>query len=72
MDRSSKMALKSEEILTDNDIEGIFRFSESDTLTESNDLETELVGTFSKIQESHSESLFMKKMQKKHIKQKSN
>ena len=58
-DRSFKMASKNEEFLAGADIEGILAVIDSDMLAESNDLETELAATVSKIQDINSESCFL-------------
>ena len=53
------MASKSEELLAGDDIEGILAVIDNDIIAESNDLETELAATVSKIRDINSESCFL-------------
>lgn len=52
------MALNSEELLVNDDIEGIFAITDSDILTEPKDLETKFAVAFSKMQEIYSQTCF--------------
>ena len=52
------MALNSEELLANDDIEGILAIADSYILTEANDLEIKFAVAFSKMQETNSQTCF--------------
>lgn len=59
------MALNSEELLANDDIEGIFAITDSDILTEPKDLETKFAVAFSKKEgDLFTDLFFISKLQK--------